>query len=189
MKLSEFKALQKQKNPRIFALIRKRRLKKAAKLILICSAISVVTSLTLQGMNRPEIVPVVCGIAAAVCLLVVCLSAPRGLFFGRDFAGRVEAIELNVRGAASENSIRGMVTRTYADLSVLDEMGKRHRIALDRKYEACYRVGDEIVFLHGIELPFHTETPPDRPTACWCCGSIKSAGEVDCLMCGREFYP
>ncbi len=188
MTISEFQAEQKIKNARVFALIRKRKVIKAVKSVAICAAICGATYLTLREARRPELSVMLWLIAAGVCLLILLFLKPRGLFFGKKRMGVIVSVELNVRRVASDKSAMGMMNRTFADFSVKEEDGRICRVSLDAKYEACYRIGDEVALLKGIDFPILAKAPDDRQTVCWCCGSIKSAGEADCLMCGREFY-
>ena len=183
-----FQAYMINKNPKVVAYVRKKKIMKLTKLLLINGLILASVALTAKGMRQTELVPILYALAAIAGVFVCIFTAPRGLLFGKSYTGRIERADIETRMASNENNIRKITTKNFLVLSIRDEEGTLKKIYLDTKYKSCYLAGDEVGLYNGILYPFLLSASKERPTVCWWCGSIKRPLYVECIACGREFF-
>ena len=187
MSIHDFMENLKQTNPKVIAYIRRKKLYKVMKICLIDAIICVFAGMTYFSMNRSEWTIHLFLVAAAVCILVAVNAKPRGLLFGKNYIGVVEKSYLDEQFAENPNSVKRMKLQIFLILEIRDEKGKVRFVRVNKKYEACYRVGDRVAVCKGLKYPILFDPANDRETVCWWCGSIKRPMHEQCIACGRSF--
>ena len=190
MTRDEFKAHLREKNLKVLAYVKRKKLKKLI-CVLAGNAILIALALfTVKEMAKPELAMPTYLSVALVCILFSWSAKPKGLLFAKIYVGEIEKAFLDNRlkvGDGYGRMGRRPISVNLWVLTVKDEQGKEYEIELLPKYASCYLVGDRIAMVPAIEYPFLIDPPKDRETVCWWCGSINPPSIRECRNCNRIY--
>ena len=191
MTRDEFKAHLREKNPKVLAYIKRKKLQKLIYVVSVNALLAALAVFTVNQMNKPELAMPTYLTVAFVCILFTLSAKPKGLLFAKIYVGEIEKAFLDNRlkvGDGYGRTGRRPVSVNLWVLTVKDEQGKEYEIELLPKYASCYLAGDCIAMVPAIEYPFLIDPPKDRKTVCWWCGSINPPSIRECSNCNRTYF-
>ena len=147
-----------------------------------------ITFLTLQQMDKPQVVAPTMLAVGMICAVWTYSSKPKGLIFAKPYVGVIEKTTVETRIVTHDTNIKRATMKNFLILSIRSENRTLHCILLEPKYEPYYRKGDLVGVMPAIPYPFLLDAPQDCATVCWRCGSINATQDRKCMMCGRPRF-